>query len=216
MPICTYLISMNSSSPYLECSLPRPDCFIPPKGAISLVMPTSLNPIMPYSKASAVLHVLDKSCMQKCQQHYSTSAVHQVCFQAPTAAAQQIVPCWESVQGVRNQCPLQCPMMHYTIAQSNHVIASLCMRLVHPLTPRPPSTPQTASTPLPSCGASSQAQPLNGHMAIWKLRLLDVLSKLAAFAYNFPCPPPPPGASSPHPPERAPELELRQQQCPNC
>jgi len=83
MPIWTYLISMNSSKPYLECSRPSPDCFIPPKGAISLVMPTSLTPIIPYSNASAVFQVLARSCTIKVQLVYlgaDLTSARQVCL----------------------------------------------------------------------------------------------------------------------------------------
>ena len=73
---------MNSSRPYLECSLPSPDCFIPPNGAISLVMPTSLTPIIPYSNASAVFHVLARSCMHKHNDiNINTSYNHSLCMQ---------------------------------------------------------------------------------------------------------------------------------------
>ena len=47
--------------PYFEPSRPNPDCFIPPKGAISVEIIPVLIPTIPYSKASATLHTLDKS-----------------------------------------------------------------------------------------------------------------------------------------------------------
>src|SRR5580658_354431 len=48
-----YLISRNSSMPYLEPSRPRPDSFTPPKGATSVEIIPVLIPTMPYSRASA-------------------------------------------------------------------------------------------------------------------------------------------------------------------
>src|SRR6267142_5886935 len=44
-----YLISRNSSIPYLEPSRPRPDSFTPPKGATSVEMLPVLMPTIPYS-----------------------------------------------------------------------------------------------------------------------------------------------------------------------
>ena len=52
-PMARYLISRKSSMPYLLPSRPRPDSFMPPKGAVSVEMMPSLMPTMPYSSASA-------------------------------------------------------------------------------------------------------------------------------------------------------------------
>ena len=53
-PMQRYLISTNSSMPYLEPSRLMPDSFMPPNGATSVEMMPSLMPMMPYSSASAV------------------------------------------------------------------------------------------------------------------------------------------------------------------
>src|SRR5258707_10412570 len=52
-PTQRYLISRNSSRPYLDPSRPRPDSFMPPNGATSVEMIPVLIPTMPYSSASA-------------------------------------------------------------------------------------------------------------------------------------------------------------------
>ena len=41
-----YFTSMYSSRPYLEPSRPRPDCFTPPNGAISVEMMPTLAPLI--------------------------------------------------------------------------------------------------------------------------------------------------------------------------
>ena len=57
-----HLMYRNSSIPYFECSRPMPECLMPPKGATSDVMPTSLTPTMPNSSASATFQLRFKSC----------------------------------------------------------------------------------------------------------------------------------------------------------
>ena len=39
--------------PYLPCSLPNPECLMPPKGATSLVMPTCSQVVVPQCKTGA-------------------------------------------------------------------------------------------------------------------------------------------------------------------
>lgn len=52
-----YLISRYSSIPYFEPSRPNPDCFQPPKGAISDEMIPSFTPTIPTSMASATRQI---------------------------------------------------------------------------------------------------------------------------------------------------------------
>ena len=47
--------------PYFDPSRPKPDCFIPPKGAISVEIIPVLIQTIPYSRASATRQTLDKS-----------------------------------------------------------------------------------------------------------------------------------------------------------
>lgn len=60
-----YLISRYSSMPYLEPSLPNPDCFQPPNGAISEEMIPSFTPTIPTSIASATRQIWLISCEKK-------------------------------------------------------------------------------------------------------------------------------------------------------
>ena len=52
-PRHTYLISSQSSIPYLEPSRPIPDSLIPPNGATSVEIRPVLTPTIPVSSASA-------------------------------------------------------------------------------------------------------------------------------------------------------------------
>ena len=55
--ILIYFISKKSSKPYLEPSLPNPDSLIPPNGVSALDMIPVFIPTIPYSRASATLHI---------------------------------------------------------------------------------------------------------------------------------------------------------------
>jgi len=56
LPMQIYLSSRNSSTPYFDPSLPRPDCFTPPNGATSVEIIPSFTPTKPYSRDSETRH----------------------------------------------------------------------------------------------------------------------------------------------------------------
>ncbi len=60
-PTATYFSSRNPSIPYFDPSRPMPDCFMPPKGAISLAIMPVLTPTMPASSASATRQMREMS-----------------------------------------------------------------------------------------------------------------------------------------------------------
>ena len=65
LPRQTYLISRYSSMPYLEPSLPMPDCLKPPNGIASDDTIPSLTPIIPTSNSSATRQICPMSPEKK-------------------------------------------------------------------------------------------------------------------------------------------------------